>query len=321
MIIWSNAKFSPAATKLLEEGLTGHRLVRSSVPNAAILAGSPPDPAMADADIAFGQPDAGDCLRYAVVKWVQVTTAGYARYDTDAFREGFRARGAAFTNSSSVFAEPVAQHVLAMILALARQLLPSHRDQLADRSWHMNERRYASRLLTGQTVLLLGYGAIARRVAELLGPFGCTIYAVRRQARSETAVRVIAESDLTRVLPQADHIVNALPDSEATRKWVNARRLACCKKGARFYNVGRGTTVDQEALVEALQNGPLGAAYLDVTEPEPLPPGHALWTAPNCFITPHTAGGRDDQDEALVRLFLRNLGAFTQGQPLADRIV
>jgi len=321
MVIWSNAKFSPAATKLLEEGVAGHRLVRSAVPNAAILAGSPPDPAMAEADAAFGQPDAGDCLRYPKVRWVQVTTAGYARYDTDAFREGFRARGAAFTNSSSVFAEPVAQHVLAMILAFARQLLPSHRDQLADRSWHMNERRYSSRLLTGQTVLLLGYGAIARRVAELLGPFGCAIYAIRRQARSESAVRVITEADLTRILPQADHIVDALPDSEATRKWVNARRLACCKPGARFYNVGRGTTVDQEALVEALRNGPLGGAYLDVTEPEPLPPEHPLWTAPNCFITPHTAGGRDDQDEALVRLFLRNLGAFARGQPLEDRII
>ncbi|HEX3731079.1 MAG TPA: D-2-hydroxyacid dehydrogenase, partial [Opitutaceae bacterium] len=309
MVIWSNAKFSPAATKLLEEGVAGHRLVRSAVPNAAILSGAPPDPAMAEADVAFGQPDAGDCLRYPRVRWVQVTTAGYARYDNDAFREGFRARGAAFTNSSSVFAEPVAQHVLAMILAFARQLLPSYRDQLADRSWPMNERRYASRLLTGQTVLLLGYGAIARRVAELLGPFGCTIYAIRRQARSESAVRVIAEADLTRILPQADHIVDALPDSEATRKWVNARRLACCKQGARLYNVGRGTTVDQEALVEALQNGSLGGAYLDVTEPEPLPPEHPLWTAPNCYITPHTAGGRDDQDEALVRLFLRNLGA------------
>ncbi|HEX3728166.1 MAG TPA: NAD(P)-dependent oxidoreductase, partial [Opitutaceae bacterium] len=79
--------------------------------------------------------------------------------------------------------------------------------------------------------------------------------------------------------------------------------------------------VDQEALVEALQHGPLGGAYLDVTEPEPLPPGHPLWTAPNCYITPHTAGGRDDQDEALVRLFLRNLGAFAQGKPLEDRIV
>lgn len=319
--IWTNTRFSEAATRLLEEGVRGRRLLRSSRPQASVLAASPPDPAMAEADVAFGQPDAGDCLRYPGIRWVQVTTAGYARYDTDEFRAGFRARGAAFTNSSSVFAEPVAQHVLAMMLAFARQLLPSYRDQLTDRAWRQAERRYASVLLTGQTVLLLGYGAINRRVAELLGPFGCTVYVTRRQARSERAVRVISQADLTRVLPLADHIVNALPDNEETRQWVNARRLACCRPGARFYNVGRGTTVDQEALAEALRSGALGAAYLDVAEPEPLPPAHPLWTTPNCYITAHTAGGRHDQDEALVRLFLSNLSAFERGEPLSDRIV
>src|SRR5438105_715233 len=81
----------------------------------------------------------------------------------------------------------------------------------------------------------------------------------------------------------------------------NARRLAACKPGARLYNVGRGTTLDQRALLEALRNGRLGAAYLDVFETEPLPPDDPLWTAPNCFITPHTAGGRSDQDEAIVK--------------------
>ena len=101
---------------------------------------------------------------------------------------------------------------------------------------------------------------------------------------------------------------------------MNARRLACFKTGSRFYNVGRGTTVDQTALLESLQSRRLNAAYLDVTDPEPLPPEHPLWTAPNCFITPHTAGGRHDQDEALVDHFLANLAAFQAGRPLADRV-
>jgi phosphoglycerate dehydrogenase-like enzyme len=91
-------------------------------------------------------------------------------------------------------------------------------------------------------------------------------------------VRVIPEAELTRVLPLADHIVNILPDNEATRGWVNARRLACCRPGARFYNIGRGTTVDEKALLEALRSGRLGAAYLDVTEVEPLPPSDPLWS-------------------------------------------
>lgn len=320
MTIWTNAQFADPVMRILDEGLRGHRVIRAPDSQASVLVASAPDPAMAEADAAFGQPDAGDCIRHQRLRWVQVTTAGYGRYDTEACREAFRKRGAAFTNSSSVFSEPVAQHVLAMMLAFARQLLPSLEDQRGDRAWRQAERRYASKLLNGQTVLLLGYGAIGRRVGELLAPFGCTVYAVRKQARSETAVRVVTEADLTRILPLADHVVNALPDSESTRKWVNARRLACFRPGARFYNVGRGTTVDQEALLDALRSGALGGAYLDVTEPEPLPPSHPLWSAPNCYITAHTAGGRHDQDEALVRLFLRNLAAFERGEPLADRI-
>ena len=236
-------------------------------------------------------------------------------------KEALRARGAILTTSSGVFADSCAQHVLAMMLALGRQLPQSLRDQWTDRSWHYTERRYDSRLLTGQTVLLLGFGAIGRRLAELLAPFGMTLLALRRQTRSERAVRVIAAENISSALAEADHVVNILPENDETRGYVNARRLACCKPGARFYNVGRGTTVDQRALLEALESGRLGSAYLDVTEPEPLPPEHPLWTAPNCFITPHTAGGRHDQDEALAEHFLKNLAAFERGSAMADRIV
>jgi phosphoglycerate dehydrogenase-like enzyme len=250
-----------------------------------------------------------------------VTTAGYTRYDTPEFLEAFRARGSAFSNASAVFADSCAQHVLAMMLALGRRLLPSHREQLTERSWHYTERRYESRLLTGQTVVLLGYGAIGRRLAELLAPFGMHLLAVRRQIRSERGVRIIPEEQISSALGQADHVVNILPDNASTRNFVNARRLACCKPGARFYNVGRGTTVDESALLEALRSGRLAEAYLDVFETEPLPPSHPLWTAPNCFITPHTAGGRHDQDEAIVKHFLHNLAAFIAGRKMIDRVV
>jgi phosphoglycerate dehydrogenase-like enzyme len=93
------------------------------------------------------------------------------------------------------------------------------------------------------------------------------------------------------------------------------------KDGAAFYNIGRGTTIDQAALAGALHAGRLRGAYLDVTDPEPLPPDHPLWAAPNCFITPHTAGGRDDEFERLVRHFLDNLRKLESGHELVDRIV
>lgn len=321
LTIWTNTRFQPAAEQLLAAGLGPHRLVRSAAANAAVLAAGSPDPALAAADVAFGQPDAAQCLATPRLRWVEVTTAGYTRYDTPEFLEGCRARGAAFTNASEVFADSCAQHVLAMMLAFGRRLLPSHREQLTDRSWHYDERRYESRLLTGQSVLLLGYGAIGRRLAELLAPFRMQVTAVRRRVRSEAGVHVVPEELLSSALGQADHVVNLLPDNESTRNYVNARRLDCCKPGARFYNVGRGTTVDEAALLAALRSGRLGEAYLDVFATEPLPREHPLWAEPRCYVTPHTAGGRHDQDEALVRHFLGNLAAFTAGEPMTDRVV
>ncbi len=321
LTIWCNAQFNAAATRLLAEGVAGHRLVTSAGTSANVLQAGAADPALVAADLAFGQPDAADCLRAPRLRWVEVTSAGYTRYDTPEFREAFQARGARLTSASGVFADPCAQHVLAMMLALGRNLLPSHRDQLTDQSWHYTERRYESQLLTGQTAVLLGFGAIGRRLAELLAPFGMKLYAVRRSVRSEAGVHIIPEEKISAVLELADHVINLLPDNASTRNYVNARRLACCKPGARFYNVGRGTTVDEAALLAALHSGRLGAAYLDVFDPEPLAPGHPLWTAPRCYITPHTAGGRLDQDEAIVRHFLANLAAWERSAPLRDQVI
>ncbi|MDE3084966.1 MAG: D-2-hydroxyacid dehydrogenase, partial [Verrucomicrobiota bacterium] len=163
LTIWCNGKFGDAAARLLADGTQPHRLIFSAHASASVLVAGKPDPALAEADIAFGQPDVEDCMRYTRGKWIEITSAGYARYDREDLREALRARGAALTNASSVFAEACAQHVLAMMLALGRQLLASHRDQLTDRSWHYTERRYASQLLTGQTVLMLGFGSIGRR--------------------------------------------------------------------------------------------------------------------------------------------------------------
>ncbi|PTY06364.1 D-2-hydroxyacid dehydrogenase [Opitutaceae bacterium EW11] len=321
LTIWCNTKFNDAATRALAEGTKQHRLLFSKDASESVLAAGKADPLLQQADVAFGQPEVVQAMSLPQLRWIEVTTAGYTRYDTEPFKEALRGRGAAFTNASGVFADPCAQHALAMMLAFGRQLLPSHRDQLTDQSWHYAERRYDSRLLTGETVLMLGYGAIGRRLAELLAPFHMKLFAVRRRVYSETGVHVIPEDRLSSVIAAADHVVNVLPDNESTRNYVNARRLGWCKRGAKFYNVGRGTTVDQKALAEALDSGRLGAAYLDVTDPEPLPPGHPLWTAPNCYITPHTAGGRRDQDEKLVEHFLKNLAAFERGEAMTDRVV
>jgi phosphoglycerate dehydrogenase-like enzyme len=318
--IWTNAKFSDVATRMLRDGTRHHELIQAAVSGASVLDAGGGDPGFAEADVAFGQPAPADCMNSKRVRWVEVTSAGYTRYETDKFFETLKSRGAVFTNASRVFADPCAQHVLAMMLAFARQLLPSFRDQLADHSWHYDERRAASRLLTGQNVVMLGYGAIGRRLRELLLPFGVEVCAFRRKAAAEPGVIFVKEAELPAVLGRADHVVNILPANPSTDHFVNDRFFSACMSGVRFYNVGRGSTVDQAALVRALGSGLVSCAYLDVTEPEPLPQGHELWTTPNCFITPHTAGGRHDQDETLVRHFLENLAAFERGDPMADRV-
>ena len=306
---------------MLAEGIGGHTLLLASKTERSVLVAGEPDPTLAEADVAFGQPNAADCMANRSLKWVEISSAGYTRYDTPEFRESFRARGAVFTNASLVYADACAEHALAMMLAVGRQLLPAYETQLGDHGWPQPGIRAGSRLLKGSTVVMLGFGAIGRRLAQLLVPFDVRIYALRRQIRSELGVHVVPEEDLTKVLGAADHVVNLLPENEATRNYVNARRIACFRPGARFYNVGRGATVDQRALIEALQSGRIGAAYLDVTSPEPLPPGDPLWTAPHCFITPHTAGGRNDENLELVRHFLANLAAFEKGAPMNDRVL
>lgn len=321
LTIWTNAQFAEGQRAQLVEGVKPHRLVFSTQLSASNLDKAAPDPALLEADIALGQPDPDSALDTKKLRWIHLTTAGYTRYDTPEFRTAFGGRGAQLSNSSGVYDEPCAEHVLAFMLAHARQLPASLDAQRTDRAWPYLARRAASRLLLGQSVVLLGFGAIGRRLAELLAPFGVTITAVRRRPAGDENVSVVTEDKLAEALASADHVVNILPENPATIRFVNAGRLAAFKNGAVFYNVGRGTTVDQDALLAALQSGQLGAAYLDVTDPEPLPPTHPLWSAPNCVITPHSAGGHDTEQQRLVQHFLDNLRRFERGEALADRVI
>lgn len=321
MIIWCNTAFDRPAARLLRESLSGHTLVEASTASTDVLVPGAPDPALAEADIAFGQPAVTQLLIARKLRWVHLSSAGYTFYDRDDLRAALRVRGVPLTTSSDVFADPCAQHVLSMMLAHARRLPDSMRDQLTTRGWAYEARRYESRMLTGESVLIFGFGAIGRRLAALLAPLGMDVAAVRRTPAGDEGVRLVAPEDLVAALGAADHVVNLLPDNAGTRGFFDVAKFAAMKRGACFYNVGRGTTVEQPALLAALDSRHLGAAGLDVTDPEPLPPEHPLWRAPNCLITPHTAGGRVDQDPALVRHFLENVARFERGKPLLNRVV
>lgn len=321
LTIWTNQQYQDAPARRLAAGVAPHAFVVSSHTSPGAMIDSRADAAAAGADVLLGQPDPADLVRAGRFRWVQIGSAGYTRYDRPELWAELKRRGVAVTNTSSVFADPCAQHLLAMMLGLNRRLPRYGQVQLGDRSWNYVGGRFDLEVLTGQTVLLLGGGAIGRRLTELLAPFRCRVIALRRSAQTTAAVETITADGLPAALAVADHVVDILPDNPSTRGFVTAERLARLKPGAFFYNIGRGTTVVQAALDEALRAGRLAGAYLDVTDPEPLPPEHPLWHAPNCHITPHLGGGHRAQDENLVTHFLENLRRFERGEDLLDRIL
>ena len=287
LTIWCNKQLPGAASEILASGIGDARLVLSGKAQQSNLVEGGPDPDLASADIAFGQPDPAQVVESLSLKWVHLGSAGYTRYDTDAVRKALRNRGGAITNSSSVFDEPCAEHLLAMMLSLARGLPMAWGHQRGQHLWPTHEHRDGTRLLTGQSVIVYGYGAIGRRLIDLLGPLRMDVTAVRRDVRGDEAVRTLRMDDADAALARADHVMDVLPASHSTDGYFDAGRIERMKRGAIFYNIGRGTTVDQPALQQALERGNLRAAYLDVTEPEPLPADHPLWTTRNCYITPH----------------------------------
>lgn len=325
LVVWSNAELPPEAAALLREGVHPHRLVEAAAGRVSFGGRGVEDPGLTAADVAFGQPHPQQVIALPRLRLVHLTSAGYTPYDRDDLRAALRARGAALTKSSLVFDEPCAEHVLAFMTASARCLPAALENQRggAAPGWPLRELRGRSRLLVGQRVLIYGMGSIGRRLCELLAPLRMEVAGVRRRVCGDEPVPTFAlgDAEVGRRLAAADHVVNVLPASPETARFFDAARFAACKPGAVFHNIGRGTTVDQEALAAALASGRLAAAFLDVTDPEPLPPEHPLWRAPGCAITPHTAGGHADEALRLVRHFLDNLGRLGRGEPLLDRVV
>lgn len=323
LTIYCNADLSPTAASLLRAEVAPHTLLHPEGRTVGVLGQGARDPLVDLAHVIFGQPDVDQILNSPLLRWVQLSSAGYARYDRADLQQAFRARSVSLTKSSRVYDEACALHVLAFMCAEARQLGRALDSQRSDRAWQQATLRHRSRLLCDDRVVLVGFGAIARRLIELLAPLRMRLSAIRRTVAGDEPIDTYQMDDprAKSALAEADHVVDILPDNPSTSRFFDARRFDTLKPGAVFYNIGRGTTVVEAALVAALESGRLSAAYLDVTSTEPLPPEHSLWRAPNCFITPHTAGGHHEENVRLVSHFLTNLRRFEAGEALLDRIV
>jgi phosphoglycerate dehydrogenase-like enzyme len=321
LCIFCDAALSDSALQLLKQGVASHELVFPKGAAETVLGRIEADSALGRSNIAFGQPDVSNVLETDRLRWIQLTSAGYTRYDTPHFRSWAQASGVIVTNSSGVYAEACAEHVFAFMLAQSRLLPQGLGVRCESGSPEWTKLREGSALLKGQSAVILGFGAIATRLLQLLSPFEMKVVAMRRKPRGDEKVAVVTPDDLRDALAAADHVINILPDNAESLRFISPERLGWMKPGAIFYNIGRGTTVDQQALADSLRAGHLGAAWLDVTDPEPLPDNHPLWKTPNCHITPHTAGGHRNESATLVNHFLDNFGRFLADMPLRDRIM
>jgi D-2-hydroxyacid dehydrogenase (NADP+) len=222
------------------------------------------------------------------------------------------------TNASGVHAIPISEHILSYLLAFARQLPEAVRIQ-EGRAWR-SPNRDALFELDGKTLLLIGVGAIGARTAAIASALGMRVQGVRRNWASSVpgVAAMFAPERLIDLLPEADFVVLTVPLSRATQGMIGERELRAMKPSAYLVNIGRGGTVQGEALVRALQEGWIAGAALDVFAQEPLPPGSPLWGMGNVIITAHYAGSTPHYHERAMAIFLDNLRRYRAGEPLRN---
>jgi phosphoglycerate dehydrogenase-like enzyme len=240
---------------------------------------------------------------------VQSLSAG-----VDAFVERIP-RGITLCDASGVHDVAVAEWCVLGILASLHNL-PQYLAAQAQATWERAEPAVAAADLEGATVLILGYGSIGRALEARLAPFGVEFLRVARTAR----VGIAGLAELPALLPRAEVVVCLLPLTEETRGLVDASVLQAMPPGALFVNASRGAVVETDALVAALVQGQVRAA-LDVTDPEPLPDGHPLWTTPGCLITPHVAGDVRREPERAWRFVAEQAGRLARGERLRNVVV
>lgn len=252
------------------------------------------------------------------LRWIHSTAAGVAQL---LFPE-MLASPVTLTNASAVMAEPVAEHTVAMILALAKRVPSAVRFQ-QQALWgqaHIYAEQPPPMELSGATLGIVGLGAIGRELVKRIRPMGMRVVAVKRDPTQghEWADVVFGPDRLRDLLAESDFVVLAAPEAPATRGLIGAAELAAMKKTAYLINIARGSLIDEAALIDALQQGRIAGAGLDVTSIEPLPPESPLWSAPNLLITHHLAACTERLWRRQFDVLAGNLERHLAGQPLRN---
>ena len=274
-----------------------------------------------DTDIFVGYSLRAEQLTHAKkLKWIHSTAAGVAQLMYPELRDS----GIVVTNPSGVFSPPMAEHTMGLLLALARNFPDSTRHQdrshwgqqdIWDKPQHLTE-------LSGQVLLIVGFGSIGRELAKRARAFDMRVWGVTRSGQGDTtyAEKILPVSQLEEALAYADYVVIAAPETNETRHLIGIAQIARMKPGARLINVGRGSLLDESALIHALEAGALSGAALDVTSVEPLPPESPLWRAPNLFITPHTSAVSDRLWHRETALLIDLLERWFDGREMFNQV-
>jgi phosphoglycerate dehydrogenase-like enzyme len=244
------------------------------------------------------------------LKWVSTFVAGLEDWPLGELK----ARGIRLTNGSGLHAASCAEYAILGMLAAAKDF-PRVLEAQRARNWLIHPPGRME--LCESKALIVGFGAIGQAIATRLAAFGVNVTGVRRQG----GPGMLGPGDWRQRLGDFDWVILAAPTTAETGKLVGAPELAAMKRGAWLVNMGRGALVDQDALIAALQTGPIGGAYLDVTEPEPLPTDNPLWTMPNVILSMHLSGRAQTRlFEHAAALFLENLEAYRSGKPMRNEV-
>lgn len=275
------------------------------------------------AEALYGVPDhSGKALARTVaanprLRWVHTIPAGGGQQVKAAHLPQEDLERIVFTTSGGVHAHPLSEFAVFGVLAGAK-LLPYLQEAQRRHEWAP---RRVMRIARDMTVAVVGLGGIGRVTAEKLAGLGYRVVGVhRREVEAPGVARIHPVEDLARVLAEVDAVVLALPATEQTHRLLGREALEHAKPGLIVVNVGRGTTVDEEALIEALQDGRVGFAALDVTYVEPLPAESPLWDLPNVLISPHTAAISEHEPRLIAELFAENARRLLDGEPLLNRV-
>lgn len=292
---------------------------RSAAPGVDIVRVSSPAEAAkhaADAQVLIGFCDEEILSAAPQLHWVQVYSSGV---DRCVVNPGMKTGNKLLTNGQRIASPALAEHAIAMMMALARGLDVFHSNQLKNnwqRSVDLGSGEFME--LEGRTVLIVGLGGIGTQTARRAHGLGMRVIATRGSRREgpDFVEYVGLADELLELTAQADIVINTAPLTDRTRGIFNAEFFTAMKPTAYFISVGRGASTVTDDLVAALNQGEIAGAGLDVTDPEPLPAGHPLWTTPRVIISPHTAGRSDKSRDRLYLLVQENLRRYVRGEPM-----